>query len=184
MRQTIRQLVADIQPLDQLEEEHIQDVLRWIDSGAGIFRVQKPALPDKHLVSYFVLYDEKRDKIMLVNHRKAQLMVPSGGHVDEGEHPKDAATREADEELQMKADFSTRFGDTPLMVTVTPVNSGEHTDVSLWFVIKGDSSHAYRYDEREMDGYAWMTPQEILGHDIQAMDPHMHRFIKKMRAFS
>ena len=69
----IHDLVAAIQPLDQLEEEHVRFVLRWIESGAEIFRLAKPATPDTHLVCYFVIFDPETNQILLTAHRKSAL---------------------------------------------------------------------------------------------------------------
>lgn len=44
--------VRKIKPLDDLESDHMHDVLNWLDSGAPIFRISKPDNPPKHLVSY------------------------------------------------------------------------------------------------------------------------------------
>jgi hypothetical protein len=56
---------------------------------------------------------------------------------------------------------------------------GNHADVSLWYVIRGDRSKRLTYDAREMGGYKWYSPAEILAMDISSLDPHMHRFIRK-----
>jgi len=53
----------------------------WIDSGAQIFRLMKPETPDPHLVAYFLLLDPAQKKVLLVDHKKAGLWLPSGGHV-------------------------------------------------------------------------------------------------------
>ena len=44
----------------------------------------KPDVPPKHLVSYFALVDERRGKLLLVDHKLAGLWLPSGGHVEPG----------------------------------------------------------------------------------------------------
>ncbi|MDQ5940452.1 MAG: 8-oxo-dGTP diphosphatase [Candidatus Dependentiae bacterium] len=64
-------LAAGLAPVDVLEKEHIDDALAWIASGAPIFRTAKPDVPPKHLVSYFLLFDEAAKKVLLVDHKKA-----------------------------------------------------------------------------------------------------------------
>lgn len=78
-----------IQAFDTLEQEHIDDALTWMTKTNDVFRIKKPDLPPKHLVSYFVLVDTKHKSILLCDHIKAQLWLPSGGHVEHGEHPAD-----------------------------------------------------------------------------------------------
>lgn len=185
MKPTITQILVDIvqgiSPVDQLEATHIQDVSSWIQSGAQVYRISKPDNPAKHLVSYFVPYDVRTGKFMLINHKLAQAWLPPGGHVEQDEDPKQTVIREAQEELALDAQFSTQFGDKPAFITVTRTKGvGSHVDVSLWYVIAADQSVQFDFDEREMGGYNWLSPQEILATDITKLDPHLHRFIKKI----
>jgi 8-oxo-dGTP pyrophosphatase MutT (NUDIX family) len=179
----VRKLVADIKPYDDLEKNHIEDTLAWIDSSAPLFRITKPDNPPKHLVCYSVLYDETMNRLMLVDHIKASSWLPAGGHVDPGENPRDTVIREASEELNIDASFTQRFGPDPYFVTVTTTKGKvSHTDVSLWFIVKGDSSLKYTYDPSEMNSYQWLSPKEILAMNISELDPHMHRFVRKLLA--
>ncbi len=181
-RIVITQAVQSIVPIDTTEALHQEEVLAWTSGVAPLFRISKPDNPSKHLVSYFVLYDEDANSIMLIDHVKAGLWLPPGGHVDPNENPHDTVIREAQEELKISADFTTRFGNNPLFVTVTVTRgSGTHTDVSLWYVIKGDVSESLWFDKREMNSYKWMTLTEILAADSALFDPHLHRFVSKMQ---
>lgn len=121
MRSRIRREVECIKPLDQTERDHQSDALAWIDSGAELFRLEKPAIPPKHLVSYFVLIDA--DHYLLVHHRNAQLWLPTGGHVDPGEHPRQTLFREATEELGVEV---TLLRDEPILVTCRTSVSYKH----------------------------------------------------------
>jgi 8-oxo-dGTP pyrophosphatase MutT (NUDIX family) len=180
-RVVIRTAVASIQPIDGLEADHQKDVLAWIDSDVLIFRIEKPDKPDKHLVSYFVLYDEAQNLFMLIDHAKAKLWLPPGGHVDIDEDPKETVIREAKEELAIDAEFLPQFGNKPVFVTVTTtIGYGNHTDVSLWYIIRGDSSVDLWYDSQEMGGYRWLNSDEILEADGSQFDPHMQRFVRKI----
>ncbi|HVZ38305.1 MAG TPA: hypothetical protein VHI13_03440 [Candidatus Kapabacteria bacterium] len=77
MRARILEEVASIQPLDHIEREHIADALAWIASGAELCRIEKPAVPPKHLVAYVVVVDG--DHVLLADHRNAGLWLPMGG---------------------------------------------------------------------------------------------------------
>jgi len=174
IRETIKQQVQSIEPLDDIERNHKQDCLDWIDSGAELCRISKPDNPPKHLVSYFVLVDE--DEILLVDHINAQLWLPTGGHVDVGEHPKQAAIREAKEELGINAEL---LYENPIFITVTKtvgLTSG-HTDVSLWYVIKGSKNHNYTYDNSEFHSIKWFKLNEI---PIDKSEPNLSRFFQKL----
>ena len=177
IRNEINRIVDSIKPLDSIEKECKDSILKWIQSGDPLFRVQKPDIPNKHLVSYFVLFDETCGKILLVDHKKAQLWLPTGGHIEVDEHPKDTVERECMEELNIKAKFWMKE---PLFITSTTtvgLTSG-HTDVSLWYVLKGDSKKEYQYDLQEFNDICWFYFDDI---PYEKSDPEMKRFIKKMQ---
>ena len=176
MRNVIHSIIKNIDPLDELEREHQSDVLGWIESGADLFRLEKPAIPPKHLVSYFVLVDLERELLLLVDHKKAQLWLPAGGHVELDEHPKDTADRELYEELGVNL---TLLQPDPLFLTVTKTVGHEvfHEDVSLWYVYGADASQTYAYDEREFNGIQWFPLHAL---PLDRSDPHLDRFRQKL----
>ena len=180
MRDKIFKIVAAIESLDDLEREHRDSTLEWIRSGAPIFRTKKPDVPPKHLVSYFAVVDEPRRKVLLVDHKLAGLWLPSGGHVEPDEDPRETVVREVAEELSLAADF---IHPGPLFITVTRTVGGDggHTDVSLWYLLRGDSSRAIEFDRGEFHGVRWFGFEEI---PFERSDPHMRRFIAKVRAFT
>ncbi|HUC90132.1 MAG TPA: NUDIX domain-containing protein [Patescibacteria group bacterium] len=181
IKQVIIYAVNNIKPLDELEQKHKDDVLAWVRSGASLFRISKPDNPPKHLVSYFVLYDPQSSQLLLIDHVKARAWLPTGGHVEINEDPRETVIREASEELQIAAEFNTVFGRDPIFVTVTQTKGeGSHVDVSLWYVINGNSSIKLAYDKREMNSYKWLGLQDVLAMDLSELDPQMHRFVRKM----
>ena len=137
VRDRVAAIVAAIEPLDELEREHRDSTIDWIRSGAPIFRTMKPDVPPKHLVSYFALVDKQRGKLLLVDHKLAGLWLPSGGHVEPDEDPDATVVRELSEELGLRADFICAG---PLFITVTRTvgEDGGHTDVSLWYLLRGE----------------------------------------------
>jgi 8-oxo-dGTP pyrophosphatase MutT (NUDIX family) len=179
MRDEILDEVKNIEPVDETERLHIDDALSWIQGPSDIFRIAKPDNPPKHLVSYFVVYDPRVQKLMLIDHVKANMWLPSGGHVEIDEHPRETVRREAMEELELVADFRV-IGEEPAFITVTETRGpGTHTDVSFWYVIVGDSTAELNYDKREMRGLKWLSFDEVLAMDDQLLDPHMKRFVRK-----
>lgn len=178
IRDRIYDLVASIKPLDDAEKQHIQFVLSWIQSGAEIFRTEKPATPPVHLVSYFLVISPDRSKVLLVDHKKAGLWLPSGGHVEPGEDPKEAVHREVKEELGIEADF---LFEGPLFVTVTKTvgNVLQHTDVSLWYVLKWSPDEPMTYDKDEFNQIRWFGIDEI---PYERSDPQLRRFMEKINS--
>jgi 8-oxo-dGTP diphosphatase len=180
IRNEIQRIVSSIIPLDHEEQEHITFVQKWIASGVQLFRIEKPAIPDTHLVSYFVLLDEEVKKILLVDHKKAKLWLPTGGHVEWDEHPKETVKREIREELAVEAEF---LSPDPFFITVTKTvgTTAGHTDVSLWYILKGRISFLYVYDKEEFQAVQWFAPAEI---PYRRAEPHMARCIQKLRSIN
>lgn len=174
MRAAIRDEVELIEPMDSLERQTKRDVLAWIDSGAELCRIEKPATPPKHLVSYFAVVDG--DHILLVDHINAELWLPTGGHVDPGEHPRDAALREAREELSLAGEFL-RDGPVFLTATETVGRTAGHIDVSLWYLLRGDRANQLTFDESEFRDARWFHRRDV---PLDRSDRHMSRFLRKL----
>lgn len=177
IRKTIYDIISNIKPFDHLEKEHQEITLRWVNSSAEIFRISKPNIPDKHLVSYFCLIDQESQEILLVDHKNAKLWLPSGGHVEINEHPKDTVRRECLEELGIEAEF---LNDEPIFITSTLTNGHQfnHTDVSLWYLLKGSRNSIYEFDKNEFTGIRWYKFDSL---PFEKSDPHMSRFITKLK---
>lgn len=179
----IRHIVASISPFDERETQHQREVLEWIDSGFPIFRGARFDDPPKHLVTYFVLFDADKNLLMLCDHVKSGLLLPTGGHVEIDEHPLTTVRREAMEELNISAVVDQSIGTQPMFVSAAEtVGQLCHTDVSLWFVLQGRSTSPLNFDRREMSGYRWLSPAEIISTPISMLDPNMHRFVNKLCA--
>lgn len=178
MRPLIHAELAAITPLDDLERAHLADAFAWVASGAKLCRTAKPATPPKHLVSYFVVVSDSR--VLLVDHKNARLWLPTGGHVEPGEHPRDTVRREAREELGWAPAEPI---DAPLMLTIatTVGQTAGHTDVSLWYVLRGDPAQPITYDQEEFHAVRWFPFSEV---PLARSDPHMARFLHKLAGSS
>ncbi|MBY0291858.1 MAG: NUDIX hydrolase [Alphaproteobacteria bacterium] len=174
--QDVAEIISGIIPFDDIESQHIKETLAWIQSGAPIFRLQKPDIPPKHLVSYFILFDEKAQKVLLVDHKKSQLWLPAGGHVEPGENPRETVIRECFEELGISAKF---WCVDPLFLTstLTVGYTAGHTDVSLWYVLQGTQDVLYEFDSGEFTSIQWFGFNDL---PYETSDPHMRRFIQKL----
>ncbi|MDQ0994750.1 NUDIX domain-containing protein [Streptomyces sp. V3I7] len=181
-RACLLELVGAIEPWDDLERTHQKTATQWIASGAPLHRVRKPDLPAMHLVSYFVILDDMRGQLLLVAHRKAGLWLPAGGHVEPGEEPWATVVRECREELGIEAVASPITGEHPLFLTVTRTRGqGTHTDVSLWYLLNADADTITSYDQGEFDAIRWLTVEQVLEEPDELLDPHMHRFARKLQ---
>jgi 8-oxo-dGTP diphosphatase len=182
MRPSVRvvhNMISGIEPCDELEEQHQLDTLRWLESTDDVFRREKPATPDRHLVSYVVLVDAD-GSALLVDHINAGLWLPPGGHVDPDEHPANTARREAQEELGVTP-LSTEHPTQPAFITVTRTVGQDHghLDVSLWFVFASQRDIPLKPDPAEIRDIRWWSPADVLAEDPGRFDPHYGRFVMK-----
>ncbi|MCD9008144.1 NUDIX hydrolase [Luteimonas sp. XNQY3] len=176
MKDRVHSELKAITPLDPIEKEHLQDALAWVESGAPLFRINKPATPPKHLVSYFALIADEH--ILLVDHKNAELWLPTGGHVEPGEDPRITVVRELKEELGI--DIQPSQVGVPQMVTVTETVglTAGHTDVSLWYAVAGNRSKKIEFDAAEFHDARWFPFADVPFH---RSEPHLHRFLAKLR---
>ena len=134
----IYMLIENLQPFDDVEARHRRQSLAWLRHTDDVFRRVRPRTPSPHLVAYFLPHDDLDGSVLLIDHIKAGLWLPPGGHVEPGEHPAETVRREMTEELGVPAVFLPQLGERPLFLTVTDtvgMLEQRHTDVSLWFVL-------------------------------------------------
>lgn len=182
LTERIRALVTALDPLDDLEAAHRAEALGWLASTSDLFRRQsRPVEPRQHLVSYFLLVADAERLVLLGDHLKSGLWLPSGGHVEPGEEPSDTVRRECLEELAIQASFHRVVGATPLFITITETNgSDSHRDVSLWYVLDGSRADVLVPDRREYRSVRWWSPEDIRAADPSRFDPHMVRMLDKV----
>jgi 8-oxo-dGTP pyrophosphatase MutT (NUDIX family) len=181
-RSVIADLVGRVSPYDGHEKEDQIEILQWVASDAPLFRIERPATPPRHLVVYFVLLDEARREVMLVDHIKAGCWLPPGGHVDGGEDPRETVAREAEEELGIAARFHVGLGGgQPFFLTVTQTRGPHsHTDVTMWFVLAAARNDVIVPDLSEFRDVRWFELDGPSEWDTTDFDPEMHRFVAKL----
>lgn len=174
MRQHIRNEVLSIIPGDALERQALADCLAWVDSGVQLCRIAKPATPPIHLVAYFAVIDDGH--ILLVDHRNAQLWLPTGGHVEPDEHPRTTVARELEEELGFAAAHPIAA---PVFVTATTTVglTAGHTDISLWYVVRASRDQQIHFDAREFVAVRWFRYDQV---PYERSDPQLRRFLAKL----
>jgi len=117
-----------------------------------------------------------QDYVLLVDHKNAQLWLPTGGHVEPGEHPRATVARELREELGLELGGGVEG---PLMVTISEtvgITAG-HADVSLWYVINADRRVSLDFDAEEFQSVRWFHFSEA---PVSRSDPHLERFLRKL----
>jgi 8-oxo-dGTP diphosphatase len=180
--ESLERTIASIEPYDAIERAHQDATRRWIASGAPLYRIRKPADPDPHLVAYFAVVDVDANSILLVDHRLAGRWLPTGGHVEPDEDPRDTVTRELSEELGITADLVAGLSSNPLFITQTTTVDADagHVDVSLWYVVAATVATAVEPDASEFNATRWWSFDELRTADPNHFDPHLPRFMSKL----
>jgi ADP-ribose pyrophosphatase YjhB (NUDIX family) len=96
--------------------------------------------------------------------------------VETDEHPRATVVRELAEELGLHAEHEIGV---PLMVTCTTTVgiAAGHTDVSLWYVVRGNRAHVLKFDDTEFNAVRWFQFSEV---PFERSEPHLGRFIRKL----
>jgi 8-oxo-dGTP pyrophosphatase MutT (NUDIX family) len=127
-----------------------------------------------------VLLDDHSEHLLLVDHIKAQCILPTGGHVDDLEDPRISVAREAAEELDITARFHHLTGDRPIFLSITQTRgSHSHIDVTLWFVLAANRHDEMNPHLTEFDEIHWLPLRET-DWTAKHYDPHMARFADKL----
>lgn len=131
------------------------------------------------------------DCTLLLHHRKLNIWVPPGGHIDQNELPHDAALREVQEETGLVATLLStggKLGTVPvlpqphciLLEQITPDH--QHIDLIYFAVVTGG---ALQVAEREAHSVRWFSwdalGEPFIAEDIRELG---RRAIEAAREFS
>ena len=134
-------------------------------------------------MSYFLLVDRATRHVLLCDHRLSGLWLPTGGHVEPGEHPVDTVRREVVEELGIQAHGDTRFGLQPFFLTITETIGSpdlKHVDVTLWFALHGQQGAPLTSDKREFMSVRWWNVADLTTADPTRFEPHLLRALDSL----
>ena len=173
-RESYIEQLRRIKPLDEQEEKDIAETVEWLKLGGHI---HKPDNMEQHLGVLTQVLSPDRESVYLINHKKAQMWLPPGGHVDKDVSLQEAVRNEIREELNIEAAFidENSFFHTR---TLTQGSNAGHIDVTYWFMLEGDTSMQYEVQEKEASGSKWFKIQELLD-DLNFS--HLHRSLKKIQ---
>lgn len=77
--------------------------------------------PYSHFCVYFAPFDAIAKKVFIGHHKKADMWLFNGGHIDQGETPDEALRREIGEEWGIKISLE-NVGE-PKLLTITTINN-------------------------------------------------------------
>jgi len=118
------------------------------------------------------------NKVLLIHHKKLNLWLPPGGHIDENEVPDDALMREFKEEVSLDieiihqnnlpvVDQVKRQLAIPFHVNIH--NVGDHDHCCFFYLCKLKDSSEVLINKSEILDYKWFSVEE-LNQDIISAD--------------
>lgn len=121
----------------------------------------KPQNPESHFCVLFVPYDPSTRSVYIVDHIKAGIWSPPGGHIDLGENPIMAVKREFYEELgfTLTHEKIQLFGANITNCIPTGICK-KHYD--LFYVVYMDRSENFTYELREFNSADWFDLDEAI----------------------
>ena len=160
LRDDVRRSVAERQPIDAVERDMIAEFLERFDALENPF--EEGADPT-HVTGSAIVTG--RRGVVLVKHKRFQIWLQPGGHIDPGETPADAALRESEEETGLRVRFA---GGAPRLVHVD-VHPGPrgHTHLDLRYLIWADDADPAPGPDESQDvaWFDWEAAIEIAGDD-------------------
>jgi len=118
------------------------------------------------VVAGYIIYD---NKVLLIHHKKLDLWLPVGGHIEENEVPDDALIREIKEEtgldieilnqsnLPMEGNIKRSLA-IPFYVNVH--NVGDHDHCCLFYLCKPKNPEQLKIN-KELKDARWFTKEEL-----------------------
>ena len=138
------------------DEETKRSFLAKISEGS----FTKEENDKSHFGVYFLPYNPETKEVFIVHHRKANLWIAPGGHVDRGENLFQTLNREIGEEIGVNNFF--HEPQKPFLLTTTPIDNDVqackmHYDV--WYLMPTDGS-GFKVDMREFYDARWLSIAE------------------------
>lgn len=114
-------------------------------------------------------YTVHKGKVLLIHHRKSNLWLPPGGHIDENEVPNDALLREIKEELNLDIEI-VDMGDVPRPTNVLRhlappfhVNvhmAGDHKHCCFYYLCSVKEP-TIKHNKLEVKDFMWFSPKDL-----------------------
>jgi len=119
------------------------------------------------VVAGFLIYN---DKVLLIHHKKLDLWLPPGGHIDKDETPDDALKREFKEELNIDIKILNKnevpnSGNIRKQLAIpfyaNVHNVGDHDHCCLYYLCKLKNPEKIVINKNEVKNFDWSSIEEL-----------------------
>jgi 8-oxo-dGTP pyrophosphatase MutT (NUDIX family) len=119
------------------------------------------------VIGGYLIHD---NKVLLIHHKKLNLWLPPGGHIEKDETPDEAAEREFREELGLEVELLNR-NDVPaggnivkqlaVPFYVNVHNVGDHNHCCFFYLCKLKNKSKIKINKDELKNSSWFSIEEL-----------------------
>lgn len=134
------------------------------------------------VVAGYIIHE---NKVLLIHHRKLDIWIPPGGHIEKDETPDDAVRREFKEELNLDVEIL-NSNDIPEEGNITEQlavpfhvnvhNVGDHEHCCFFYLCIPRNPNEIKVNRRELNDFKWFSPEEL---DQEHIPPDVSNIAKK-----
>ncbi len=110
------------------------------------------------------------NKVLLIHHKKLDLWLPPGGHIEKDETPDEAVEREFKEELELEVEILNR-NDVPMKGNIVKQlavpfyvnvhNVGDHDHCCFFYLCTAKYPENIKINKFELKDFGWFSPKEL-----------------------
>jgi len=133
------------------------------------------------------IYD--KNKVLLIHHRKLDMWLPVGGHIQKNETPDDALLREIKEEVGLDVEIlnNNKFGmienvkkNLAIPFNVNLHSVGDHDHCCFFYVCKAINGDELNINHAELKNFEWLTKEGLNKNHIPSDVREMAIFLSEI----
>ncbi len=169
--------------IDEREKESVEKTLNFIENNNIVVGKENK---NGHITASAFIINKKRTHMLLVYHKKCQLWLQPGGHLEKNESPLDGAIREMIEEtgIQSYKVLDRRLFDSDAHEFIDVKKNIRHMHYDMRFIIEASDVDSTQIQKSEVDEMKWVPLSEFvnINNGAKNTDENFKRVIEKLKA--